>query len=110
MTCVLEEKPATELKVNKGPYKKRHKPCIVCGKPSVGVTSYIFQADGTNKIGVPFCRQHLDNREAYASPIFENQAALERFKKEHPGLCRRYVTGKIILFVHLPDDSLVSVE
>ena len=42
MTTVLEERV---LKSNqqKEPYKKRRKPCIVCGKPSAGVTSYVFR-------------------------------------------------------------------
>jgi hypothetical protein len=109
MTCVLEES-TTEPKAEKGPYRKRRKPCIVCGKPSAGVTSYIFQADGTNKIGVPFCQLHLDNQQAYATPVFENQDALELFKKEHPGLYRRSVQGKTILFLQPPKTSVVSAK
>ena len=98
MSCTLQE-PTTEPPIEKRPYKKRRKPCIVCGKPSVGVTSYVFQIDGTSKIGVPFCQLHLDNQQAYAVPVFENQDALELFKKEHPGLFKRGVQGKTILFL-----------
>lgn len=109
LACILRE-TGIQFKAEKGPYKKRQKPCIVCGKPSVGVTSYVFQADGANKIGVPFCQLHLDNQTVYATPVFENVSALDRFKKEHPGLYRRYVAGKISLFVHLQEGSLASVE
>ena len=108
MTCVLEE-PATKPKVEKAPYKKRRKPCLVCGKPSAGVTSYVFMADGTNKIGVPFCQLHLDNQQAYSRPVFENQDALDLFKKEHPGLFKRSVQGKTILFLQPPKTDAVSV-
>jgi hypothetical protein len=109
MTCVIEEL-SPQLKVEKAPYKKRQKPCLVCGKPSAGVTSYVFMADGTNKIGVPFCQLHLDNQQAYATPVFENQDALDLFKKEHPGLFKHSVQGKTILFLQPPKtdaDSLV---
>ena len=51
-------------------------------------------ADGTNKIGVPFCQLHLDNQQAYATPVFENQDALDLFKKEHPGLFKRCSAGQ----------------
>jgi len=99
-----------ETATDRGPYRKRKKPCIVCGNPSVGVTSYIFQADGRNKIGVPFCQLHLDNSGAYARPVFENQDALELFKREHPGLFSRCVKGKTILFLNPPKISGETVQ
>jgi hypothetical protein len=108
MSCTLEE-PKTEPQVEKRPYKKRRKPCIVCGKPSVGVTSYVFQVDGTSKIGLSFCQLHLDNQQAYVSPVFENQDALDLFKKEHPGLFKRCVQDKTILFLRQPTTNAVSV-
>ena len=108
MACVLEE-PVVKVDEEKGQYKKRRKPCIVCGKPSVGVTNYVFQVDGTSKIGVPFCQLHLDNQQAYATPVFENQDALDLFKKEHPGLFKRCVQGKTILFLQQPKTDIVSV-
>ena len=80
---------------------KGRTPCIVCGKPSAGVTSYLFLADGTNRIGVPFCQFDLDNIGAYALPVFENKNAEELFREEHPGLYKRYVEGKIVLFSSL---------
>ena len=101
MSYTLEE-PAIMPLVEKGPFKKRQKPCIVCGKPAAGVTSYLFMASGRNKIGVPFCKLHLDNHEVYASPVFENQTDLELFKREHPGLYKRCVACKIILFLRPP--------
>lgn len=109
MTCVLEDKTAAMPDVNKGPYKKRPKPCIICGKPSAGVTSYLYYADGTNKIGVPFCQPHMDSGD-YATPVFENQAAFTRFKNEHPILYNRYVAGKKPLFLHQQQANGVSAE
>jgi hypothetical protein len=101
MSCNLEE-PAIMPLVEKRPFEKRQKICIVCGKPAAGATSYLFMASGRNKIGVPFCKLHLDNHEAYASPVFENQTALALFKREHPGLYKRCVADKIILFLRPP--------
>ena len=107
MTCVLEE-PTIRPKVEKAPYRKRRKPCLVCGKPSSGVASYVFMADGSNKIGVPFCQLHLDNQQAYSTPVFENQDALELYKKEHPGLFKRSVQGKTILFLQSSKTDAVT--
>jgi hypothetical protein len=67
-------------------------------------------ADGKNKIGMPFCQLHLDNQHAYASPVFENQDALELFKREHPGLYKSCVQSKIILFMQPPKTSEGSVQ
>ena len=108
MTTVLEE-PVLKSDEEKGPYKKRRKPCLVCGKPSVGVASYVFMADGTNKIGVPFCQLHLENQQAYSRPVFENQDALDLFKKEHRCLFKRCVQGKTILFLEPSKTDAVSV-
>jgi len=80
-------------------YEKLQKPCIICGLKSAGTTSYLFWANGRTKIGISFCQKHLDNHGAYGSPAFENQDALERFKKEHPGLYKHYVQDKIIVFL-----------
>ncbi|MGD0643944.1 MAG: hypothetical protein ABSA75_03470 [Candidatus Bathyarchaeia archaeon] len=80
MSCALQD-PTIMPSQQERPYRKRRKPCIICGNPSAGVTSYIFQANGKNKIGVPFCQPRLDNHEAYATPVFENQDALDLFKK-----------------------------
>ena len=109
MSCALQE-TATKIPDGKAPYKKRRKPCIVCGQPSAGITGYLFLADGKNKIGMPFCQLHLDNQQVYASPVFENQDALELFKKEHPGLYKSCVQGKIILFLQPPKTSAGSVQ
>jgi hypothetical protein len=108
VSCTLEE-TKTEPQAEKMPYKKRRKPCIVCGLPSAGVTSYLFLANGTNKLWVPFCQPHLDKIEAYASPVFENQDAFELFKKEHPGLFKSCVQGKIILFLQSTKTNATGV-
>ena len=110
MSCTLQEETAIKPAKENNPYKKRRKPCIICGKPSAGVTGYAFMADGRNKIGVPFCQLHLDNHEAYASPVFENQDALDLFKREHPGLYNRSVKGKIILFLNPQKTSAASAQ
>ena len=111
MSCKLQEtEPTTKPAAEKGPYRKRRKPCIICDKPSVGVTGYAFMADGRNKIGLPFCQPHLDDHTAYASPVFENQDALDLFKKEHPGLYNRCVKDKIILFLNPPRTSADSAQ
>jgi len=109
MSLTLQQ-PTPAPATVKGPYKKRPKPCIICRKPSAGVTSFVFMANGRNKIGVPFCQQHLDNREAYATPVFENQDALERYKKEHPALYSRSVKGKIILYLNPPKTLNAAAE
>ena len=109
MSCTLQE-TATEIPDENARYKKRRKPCIVCGQPSAGITGYLFLADGKNKIGVPFCQTHLDKQPAYASPVFENQDALELFKKEHPGLYKSCVQGKTILFLQPLKTSEGSVQ
>ena len=100
MSCVLEARTAIEPKAEGAPYKKRRKLCVICSKPSVGVTSYLYLADGTNRIGVPFCQEHMNDGVNYATPVFENPAALDRFRNEHPILYNRYVAGKKILFLN----------
>jgi hypothetical protein len=111
MTCIIEDKPAQALKADKGPYKKRPKPCIICKKPSVGVSSYLYLADGTNKIGVPFCQQHLDEIGIkYATPVFENRSAFDRFREAHPILYNRYAAGKKPLILNELHTSGANTE
>ena len=107
MSSILQESK-TEPQAGKEPYKKRTKPCIVCGSPSVGVTNYVFKVNGRNRIGVPFCQEHLDKQEEYASPVFENQDALELYKKEHPWIYKNRIQGKIILFLQPPKNNTVE--
>jgi hypothetical protein len=71
----------------------------VCGAPAAGVTGYAFFADGHSKVGVPFCKNHLDGFSEYASPVFENNYALALFQERHPGLYARRVKDKKILFL-----------
>jgi len=108
MSCTLEE-TRTEPPVEKTPYKKRWKLCIVCDQESVGVANYLFQANGRNKIGLPFCKLHLDHQEVFATPVFENVDALNLFRKEHSALFQRCAHGKIILFLQQPKTNVVSV-
>jgi len=84
----------------KGPYKKRPKPCVICQAPSIGVTGYVYRADGTNKIGIPFCQKHMDKSVYWSTPAFENQEAMARFRTEHPIIFTRRAAGKIPMFVN----------
>ena len=107
MSVILQEpKPAITTADSKRPYKKRKKPCIICRQPSVGVTGFVFMSNGRNRIGVPFCQQHMDNHESFAMPVFENQEALELYKKEHPRLFESSIKGKTILYLNQPKTSL----
>ena len=75
------------------------KVCVVCGAPAAGVTGYIFFASGHIRIGVPFCKEHLDNHQEYANSVFENIDALDVFQKKHPKLYSERVKDKKILFL-----------
>ena len=75
------------------------KVCVVCGAPAAGVTGYIFFASGSIRIGVPFCKGHLDNHSEYANPVFENKEALNVFQQKHPRLYSERVKDKKILFL-----------
>ena len=108
MSGFLEEHK-TELSVPKLPYKKRPKPCIICDQLSAGVTNYLFKTNGRNRIGVPFCKLHLDHQEVFATPVFENQEALKLFIKDHSTLFERCVHGKIILFQQPPVSETISI-
>ena len=81
------------------------KVCVVCGTPAGGITGYIFYANGHTKIGVPFCKEHLDNNIEYANPVFENKAALVLFQQRHPRLYFQRVKSKKILFLHEPEST-----
>ena len=73
--------------------------CVVCGAPAAGVTGYVFFASGSIRIGAPFCKEHLDNHQEYANPVFENKEALSFFQEKHPRLYSERVKGKKILFL-----------
>ena len=81
------------------------KVCVVCGAPAAGITGYIFFASGHTKIGVPFCKQHLDNNSEYGYPVFENRMALVLFQQRHPRLYLQRVKTKKILFLHEPESA-----
>jgi hypothetical protein len=76
------------------------KVCVVCGASAAGITGYIFFASGCTKVGVPFCKEHLDNNIEHANPVFENKAALVLFQQRHPRLYFQRVKSKKILFLH----------
>jgi len=81
------------------------KACVVCGSPAAGITGYIFFASGCTKVGVPFCKEHLDNNIEYANLVFENKAALVLFQQRHPRLYFQRVKSKKILFLHEPESA-----
>jgi hypothetical protein len=72
--------------------------CVVCGSERAGVTRYVYYASGRTRLYAPFCQRHIEKLEKYANPVFENQAALELFKKMFPQTFRQDVQGKTILF------------
>lgn len=73
--------------------------CVVCGAERAGVTSYVYYESGRTRLYAPFCLQHLTKLDQYASPIFENQSALELFEKKFPQTYWEDVQGKTILFI-----------
>ena len=79
-------------------HKLKRDKCVVCGAKRADVKSYVYYASGRTRLDAPFCQQHIENLEEYASPVFENQAALELFKKMFPQTYWQDVSGKTILF------------
>jgi hypothetical protein len=84
--------------------------CVVCGAPAAGITGYIFFASGRTKVGVSFCKQHLDNNSDYSNPVFENRAALMLFQQKHPRLYFQRVKSKKILFLHETESGTKNVN
>jgi hypothetical protein len=82
--------------------------CIVCGEHPVGFTGYVFFESGQTRLYAPFCKDHLDKSSEYANPIFENQAALDLFKKMHPQTYWQYVADKPVLFFNPPKAENLS--
>jgi hypothetical protein len=74
------------------------KRCVVCGKPPAGFTGYVFYESGRTRLLAPFCKEHLDKVPQYATPVFENQAALDIFRQMFPVTYLQDVKGKPILF------------
>lgn len=72
--------------------------CVVCGNPPAGFTGYVFYESGKTRLYAPFCQEHLDKAPKYATPVFENQAALDIFQKMFPVTYLQDVKGKPILF------------
>ena len=79
--------------------------CVVCGTRAAGITGYVFFASGHTKVGVPFCKEHLDKSSDYSNPVFENIAALMLFHQKHPKLYFQRVKSKKILFLHEPESG-----
>ena len=73
--------------------------CVVCGTRAAGITGYVFFASGHTKVGVPFCKEHLDKSSDYSNPVFENKVALTLFQQRHPRLYFQRVKSKKILFL-----------
>lgn len=59
---------------------------------------YVFYESGKTRLYAPFCKEHLDKAPQYATPVFENQAALDIFQKMFPVTYLQDVKGKSILF------------
>jgi hypothetical protein len=74
------------------------KRCVVCGAPPAGYTGYVFYESGRTRLYAPFCKVHLDKAPEFATPVFENQAALDIFQKMFPVTYLQDVKGKPILF------------
>jgi hypothetical protein len=74
------------------------KRCVVCGNPPAGFTGYVFYESGKTRLYAPFCQEHLDKAPQYATPVFENQAALDIFQKMFPVTYLQDVKGRPILF------------
>ena len=74
------------------------KRCIICGNLAVELTGYVFYQNGKTRLYAPFCQEHLDKAPNYAVPVFENQAALDIFKKMFPVTYLQDVKGKPIIF------------
>jgi hypothetical protein len=88
---------AATIKEHRKPRIDKRK-CVVCGAPPAGYTGYIFFESGTTRMYAPFCKEHLENNEQFAKPVFENLAALNLFKQMHPATYWQDVHGKTILF------------
>lgn len=74
--------------------------CVVCGEKAELRTGYIYYEDGKQVTGAYFCPAHLDLVGLeIATPVFQNQKALARFRQEHPMLYGRTVKGKRIIFM-----------
>jgi hypothetical protein len=89
-----------ENPVSRGaPRRISDEPCVVCGKPAKSRTCYIYYEDGSERIGAPWCEEHVRQLERFANPIFESPKALERFRAERPRLYERDVEGREIIFL-----------
>ena len=74
------------------------KRCIVCGNPTAGLSGYVFYESGRTQLAAPFCQEHLEKAPEYATPVFENQAALDIFRQMFPVTYLQDVKGKPLLF------------
>jgi hypothetical protein len=81
-----------------GATRPRHD-CVVCGKKATKRTGYIYFEDGGERVGAPWCEEHVRQLERFANPIFESPKALERFRAEHPRLYERDVAGREVIFL-----------
>jgi hypothetical protein len=82
-----------------GSKQTRNERCVVCGKKATKRTCYIYFDDGSERVGAPWCEEHVRQLERFANPIFESPEALERFRAEHPRLYERDVEGREIIFL-----------
>ena len=74
------------------------KRCVVCGNPPAGAAGYVYYESNRTRLEAPFCKEHLDKAPQYATPVFENQAALDIFQKMFPVTYLQDVKDKPVLF------------
>ena len=84
--------------------------CAVCGAPSVGFIGYVFFENGRTRIGITFCKEHLNCTWLYSNPAFENRQALALFQSEHLELYERFVKDRKILFLQPAKTEAANVK
>jgi hypothetical protein len=89
----------SNVSVPSGSKRTRNEHCVVCGKKATKRTGYIYFEDGGERVGAPWCEEHVRQLERFANPIFESPKALERFRAEHPRLYERDVAGREVIFL-----------
>ena len=71
--------------------------CVVCGAKPAGYAGYIIYEDGSERTGVPWCKDHLDHLDRYSNPIFSNINAFSLFQNLHPKLFARMKKKQVII-------------
>jgi hypothetical protein len=72
--------------------------CVICGEIRAGLRGYLFYQSGRTRLGIPFCKNHLDHSHEFANPVFENLPAVDLFKQMFPQTYQQDVEGKPIVY------------